>query len=174
MKSIGLTAALASLMLNGGFAAQAVEQGPAILFASITENPGVKDVASRPVTLRIELDGPPVCSGAGGPSYGFLIDADRTAETGTALEAIPELGIEGRVTIDCDRSRGQFVSAVGTVTTSIDPSSKRAVLQLRSQVGRLPSTDFAWVAYASRGDLVSMVPESPLFAVWSIHERSDH
>ena len=134
-----------------------------------------RSAATRPVTLSLEIAGPPVCSQAQ-PNliYGFLIDSDRDAQTGSTDTAFLRLGIDARISAECDPSTGQFTSRVGAVELSVNPDTGATIIEIHSLVENLPSVDFYWIAFAHDDPMFIRAPEAPGFMTWAILERSTY
>lgn len=143
-----------------------------IVSASINELPPItwRDVGGRKVRLRLQLAGPPPCTAGRVLSYGFLIDADLNPKTGQSGDERADLGIDARITMQCDPATGRFRSPVGPVTQMRDVAG-RTILDVMTVVRRLPAVDFQWIAYAADGDAWTRLPESPGHGSWAIQER---
>jgi hypothetical protein len=134
-----------------------------------------RSAADRPVTLSLEIKAQPVCS-QDQPNliYGFLIDSDKDAQTGAIDPAFARLGIDARVSAECDPSTGEFVSRIGRVELGMNPNTGTSTIDIHTEVGKLPSVDFYWFAFTHDDPLFIRAPEEPGFMAWSIHERALH
>jgi len=166
---IGCTATL--------FAAAALSQTPSdldILSASIEELPPfvTTNVPDRIVVFRIRLQSAPICTASNPASYGFLIDSDNNAATGSTT-VLPGLGADARITAECDPASGLFKSRVGLVTITTDPSTGIAEVDITTTVKKLPSLSFVWVAYAVKGTRFVWLPAAPDYGGWQTMELSE-
>jgi len=132
-----------------------------------------RSAAKREVTLSLELGVRPACN-RDQPDlvYGFLIDADKDAQTGATDPAFARLGIDARISAECDPATGRFTSRGGSVALDTDPASGATVLTIRTTVEDLPSVDFYWIAFAHDDPTFVRVPDAPGFAAWAIAERA--
>lgn len=171
LAAIAVVAASLGLPLSSGAGAQPVPPHLEIRSAVIEELPpsDPADVASRSVALRIGLAGLPPCNATTSPTYGFLIDADKDGNTGSSLAG---LGVDARVSAECDPATGEFVSPDRTVSVTTDPASGTATVDIRTTVGLFPSVDFWWVAYAQQGTRLFRLPEDPGHGGWATGEIS--
>lgn len=170
-----LTTLLVSMLAVHAFAAVQPPPAPAhltIVAASINELPPItwRNVGDRKVRLRVQLAGQPPCTTGRTLSYGFLIDADLNPQTGLERGEHADLGVDARVTMQCDPATGRFRSPLGTVTQSV--VAGRQTIDLVTTVRRLPAVDFQWFAYAAEGDTWTRMPEAPGHGSWAIHERT--
>lgn len=159
-----------------GPASPAVPPELDILSANVEEAPPIDSTAvvDREVLFTIEVAGQPAC----GPStglllYGFLIDRDKNPATGIRTPAFEDLGLDARIDARCDPATGQFVSPVGTVTTSIKPSGGGTVIEIHTTVAQLPSIDFHWFAYAENATTFTRLPHEPDHSAWATSEIAD-
>jgi hypothetical protein len=159
-----------AVVLSGAAAVVAAAQAPTppqfqIVSSLIQElRPLDKNLSRRRVLLHVRLAASPVCTT--NQEYGFLIDADKDANTGVTDDALEKLGIDARVVMRCDRATGQFTSPTGRVTQN------GARLELLTTVDRLPSVDFFWAPYAMKDGVVSLVGDQRRYGRWAIFERS--
>jgi hypothetical protein len=146
-----------------------------ILSASIAEVPPIDAtaVADRQILLTVEVAGQPSCGPTTGLLiYGFLIDKDKNPATGVQPPAFTDIGVDARIDARCDPGTGQFVSPVGTVTTSIKPSGG-TLIQILTTAGKLPSIDFHWFAFAENATTFTRLPHEPGHEVWATSEMTD-
>lgn len=164
--AISLTIAISSVIPRDAWGA-AVPPYLDIRVASLSEVPpfDAGDIGGRTVLIQIEMQAPPPCdAGTPGLAYGLLIDADRDAATGVPFAP---LGIDARITAECDPASGAFVSALGAVTLTTDPGTGVTLLEILTTVNLLPSVDFHWLAYAQDGTILARLPDAPDFAGWA-------
>lgn len=172
----GLLRALCGLFLAAP-AAGTFAQAPAhldILSAVIREEPPL-DAASIPprtVVVELVLAGAPVCD----PStpflaYGVLIDSDQDPLTGVTDPAYDALGVDARISADCDGGTGVFSSNAGAVSLTGDPGGT-ATVTITLTVADLPRVQFDWLAFAQEGGDLTRLPAAPEYATWTILERS--
>ena len=153
------------------YSAVSFSQPPAhldILSATIEELPPINfgNAANRQVVLRIELSGIPNCTSSS-PIYGFLIDADKSNTTGTIISG---LGIDARVSAECEPTTGIFVSPIGSVMVSTD--ANKSTIEITTLVKSLPSLDFQWIAFAYEEMLFIQLPDEPNYGAWAVHEKA--
>jgi hypothetical protein len=130
------------------------------------------DVAARGVVMRIAVVEAPSCTaGTGFLSYGLLIDSDRNPVTGAAPDEFKPLGIDARISLECDPGSGTFTSPLGTVSVSADPGTGFTLLELSTTVGQLPSVNFFYLAYAQEDATLTRLPEPSDFGAWKTIEQ---
>ena len=113
----------------------------------------------------------PSCGSADtGLTYGFLIDSDRDPTTGEKDVAFASLGVDARVSAECDPSTGTFFSPLGDVDVGFDPDEQSTRVDIVTTVQLLPSVDFYWIAFAYEEPMLIRVPEAPEIATWAISE----
>lgn len=146
-----------------------------ILMAGVREVPPFDpaDVGSRMVSIELTLAGAPSCTGAS-PfiGYGILIDADLDPNTGLTASPFDPLGVEARVSAECDQASGLFLSEIGTVVVGPPGPGGEVLLTITTDVASLPSVEFHWVAFAIEGATFTRLPAIPEFGGWSIQERA--
>jgi hypothetical protein len=179
MTSRALTATLSALSVVTMTAATGMTAAPhqaasaVLLEANIDEQPPIdfRRIASRRVVLSFVVGAAPVCpSSGGGPSFAFLIDADRNARSGAATKAFPGLGIDFQISVRCDAS-GQLVSTLGSATVRrVEGAPERWAIDVTTTVGALPSVQFLWVAISREGNRVQRLPAGDRVGQWSILE----
>jgi hypothetical protein len=169
-----MTTLLVSILAVHGFTAtqSPVPAHLTIVAASINELPPItwRNVGDRKVRLRVQLAGRPPCTAGRTLAYGFLIDADLNPQSGLAGGEHADLGVDARVTMQCDPASGRFRSPLGTVTQSV--VGGRTTIDLVTTVRSLPAVDFQWIAYAAEGDAWTRMPEAPGHGSWAIRERT--
>lgn len=145
-----------------------------ILSATIEELPLIdsEDVAGRQVILRIEVAGPPPSCQAQAEflAYGFLIDADKNRQTGVSPRAFHPLGVDARITAECDPTLGTFVNPIAMVDITTDDTTNVTTIEIPLTVDLLPSVDFHWIAFAMQGSRLIRLPGQLL----SDDGRPDH
>ena len=144
-----------------------------ILSATIEEVPPLdpKDVLNRAIVLRLEVAGVSRCGGGVQPLvYGFLIDTDKDTASGVADEFTDPLGVDARISAECDPDTSRFVSPLGPVTVAIDSGTGITTVEIRTTVGLLPSVDFSWIAYAEEGTLLTRLPVQGSNGAWATIE----
>ena len=156
----------------GQAAAQSAPPHLDILTAVIREEPPIDptDVASRVIVLEIELAGSPDCSANPFIAYGALMDVDEDPLTGLADPAFASLGVDARISAECDTATGLFVSNAGTVNVVNDPGGT-TVLSITTTVANLPAVEFHWIAFAWDNTDLTRLPASPDIAKWATTER---
>ena len=132
-----------------------------------------RPAADRSVTLTIVVAARPTCTRDGAAlSYEFLIDADRSLQTGALTQAFGELGIDATVAIRCDGSTRRLQSTRGQVTVQPVQGSPTAYqIQLTTRVGALPSLNFYWIVMAREGRRFGRLPEQGRSGAWRIAEQ---
>ncbi|MCU0225359.1 MAG: hypothetical protein MUF27_15115 [Acidobacteria bacterium] len=171
-----LLLALLGAAAAGGSTLAQVPSHLDILSAAIEELPPIDpaSVPGRSVTLRLEVNGTPVCGpGTGFLAYGVLIDTDSDPATGVSLPAFAGLGVEARVSATCDPAASVFVSPVGAVSLAPGSAGTTAIT-IRTTVAQLPALDFRWIAFAQEGSTFSRLPQAPAYSAWTTHEKGVH
>jgi len=137
-------------------------------FSTISATDGV--VGDREVRLSITVLGPPPCDAANaGVAYGMLVDSDANADTGLPIDS---LGIDARLSVECDGAPGTFSSTIGAVAIATEEATGLTTIELSTTIEQLPSVDFLWVAYATDGALLVNAPEGEAAPRWSTIERA--
>jgi len=157
----------------GGALAQAVPPHLDILSAVIREVPPLdpRAVGARTVVVELTLAGAPTCTPADPfQAYGVLIDADMDPSTGLADPAFAPLGVDARISADCDAAAGQFVSGAGSVTVAPGPGGG-TVVSITTTVAGVPDIEFHYVAFAKDDTDLTRLPASPERGSWAIIER---
>ena len=170
-----LLIALAVALHAAPAAAQVAPPHLDILEASIREVPPLDpfDVASRMIAVDLTLTASPACTGSSPfTSYGILVDADLDPGTGTTHAAFAPLGVDARISAECQQSTGQFVSRAGTVVVGTPGAGGETLLTITTMVSHLPAVEFGFVAFAMEGGTFTRLPAAPERAGWAIHERS--
>jgi hypothetical protein len=145
-----------------------------ILKAEVREVPPSHpiDVGSRTVAIDLTLAGSPVCTGSSPfVAYGILIDADLDPDTGLTDPAFDPLGLDARVSAECDQASGLFVSEAGTVSVSPPGPGGEVLFTITTDVASLPSVEFHWIAFAMEDASFTRLPASPDPGGWGIQER---
>ncbi len=129
-------------------------------------------IAARVVVVELVLAGPPTCD-ATTPflAYGILMDRDANPATGEGHPGYAPLGVEARVSADCDATSGTFFSNAGTASLTNNPDGTTTVA-ITLTVADLPRVEFDWIAFAQEGDDLIRLPAAPDSATWAIMERS--
>ncbi len=146
-----------------------------ILSAGVEEVPPIdpENVPGRGVALRIELAGAPTCDASTGfLAYGFLVDSDADPATGTTDVAFEPLGVDARLSAECDPATGEFVSPLGVVAVTTDAASGSTTIEILTTVGLLPAIKFNWIAFAHENTSFTRLPKEPSYGAWGTHEIS--
>ncbi|MGH2747890.1 MAG: hypothetical protein ACRDKB_08200 [Actinomycetota bacterium] len=142
----------------------------ATLAEALPTDPG--NAADRAVSFVVEVGGTPPCLNSSTPlSYGFLLDTDHDPTTGVTNAAFSELGVDARIVAECNSSTGNFTSLAGTVDVTTDPATGATTVAITTKVGKLPSLDFDWIAFAFEGTRFLRLPETG-FGAWTTFERT--
>jgi len=159
---------------TGGAFAQVAPPYLDILSARIREVPPIDpaDVLTRTVVVELTLAGTPTCTGSSPFTvYGVLVDADLDPNTGITHAAFEPLGLDARLTAECDQSAGEFISEVGPVSVGPPGPGGETLLTITTTVESLPAVEFEWIAIAVENAALTRVPAAPDRAKWAIHER---
>lgn len=165
------------VLLRGDGGARAQQPVPAhlaILSANIIEQSAdPTKVSERQLVLRLEVAAAPRCTSATAfLAYGLLIDADKDAATGLTGPAFEGLGVDARLSAQCDPVAGRLLSPLGPVNVTTDQATGVVRIEIRTTVDQLPSIDFLWVAFAQEGSTFSRLPKEPEVGAWTTFERS--
>ena len=116
-------------------------------------------IKGRQAAVRIEVEEEPKCTAETlSLAYGILIDADRDTATGVhEKKALGNLGVDARVSAECDPARGEFSSRIGSVTVE-ETEQGTALIEILTTVDQLPSVDFDWIGYATEDGRLTRLP----------------
>jgi hypothetical protein len=141
----------------------------------IEENPENPVVKNRPVRLAVELAAQPPCTGANTDlSYGFLVDKDQNAGTGSSLAVFSPLGVDAILVALCNPTTNLYSSTLGAVTVAQVVSSTTWLLEIHTTADSLPAVDFYWIAFSREGASFNRLPQPPDFSRWTTFERGLH